>query len=115
MYLPVAQVCTTTTTEKIFDSLSKPPANGRWNGLFAWDEGCGGKHARKIEAHGGCCGTGGLARPVEIGAARRSGPGTGDPADAGGAESRGDRRSSRSARQHGAELAGLLCAWRDGR
>src|SRR5215217_4910233 len=23
--------------------LSKPPANGRWNGLFAWDEGCGGQ------------------------------------------------------------------------
>src|SRR3954470_11792572 len=24
--------------------LSRLPANGRWNGLFAWDEGCGGKH-----------------------------------------------------------------------
>ena len=22
--------------------LSRPPANGRWNGLFAWDESCGG-------------------------------------------------------------------------
>ena len=32
--------------------LSRPPANGRWTGLFAWDEGCGGKHARKIEADG---------------------------------------------------------------
>ena len=32
--------------------LSKPPANGRRNGLFAWDEGCGGKHARKIDADG---------------------------------------------------------------
>ena len=32
--------------------LSRPPANGRWNGLFAWDEGCGGKHAGEIEAHG---------------------------------------------------------------
>src|SRR4051794_21418266 len=41
--------------------LSKPPANGRWNGLFAWDEGCGGKHARKIEADGGCRGTGHVA------------------------------------------------------
>src|SRR3954453_14156055 len=35
-------------------------------------------------------------------------------ADAGGAEGRGDRRSSRSACQHGAQLAGLLCAWRCG-
>jgi transposase InsO family protein len=41
--------------------LSKPPANRRWNGLFAWDEGCGGKHARKIEAHGGRRGTVGVA------------------------------------------------------
>ena len=32
--------------------LSRPPANGRWNGLFAWDKGCGGKHAGKIEADG---------------------------------------------------------------
>src|SRR3954465_505442 len=32
--------------------LSRPPGNGRWNGLFAWDEGCGGKHAGKIEADG---------------------------------------------------------------
>src|SRR5215213_7260312 len=32
--------------------LSRPPANGRWNGLFARDESCGGKHAGKIEAHG---------------------------------------------------------------
>src|SRR5829696_10186610 len=58
--------------------------------------------------------TGDIARPVEIGASRRSGPGASDPADAGGAEGRGDRRSSRGARQHGAELAGLLCAWRGG-
>src|SRR3954466_8892653 len=35
-------------------------------------------------------------------------------ANAGGAEGRGDRRSSRGAHQHGAELAGLLCAWRRG-
>src|SRR3954470_19930564 len=35
-------------------------------------------------------------------------------ADAGGAEGRGDRRSSGSTHQHGAELAGLLCAWRRG-
>src|SRR5215218_5204158 len=94
--------------------LSKPPANGRWNGLFAWDEGCGGKHARKIEAHGGCRGTGGVARPVEIGAPRRSGSGAGDPADAGGAARRGDRRGSGGAHQYGAQLAGLLCAWRSG-
>src|SRR5215218_2768186 len=32
--------------------LSRAPANGRWNGLFAWDEGCGGKYAGKIDAHG---------------------------------------------------------------
>jgi hypothetical protein len=32
--------------------LSKPPANGRWDGLFTWDEGCGGKHAGKIDADG---------------------------------------------------------------
>ena len=32
--------------------LSRPPANGRWNGLFAWDKGCGGRHAREIEADG---------------------------------------------------------------
>src|SRR4051794_41981549 len=72
-------------------SLSRPPANGRWSGLFAWDEGCGGKHAGKIEADGGCRGTGRVACPVEIGAPRRSGPGAGDPADAGGAAGGGDR------------------------
>src|SRR3954467_14272343 len=94
--------------------LSRAPANGRWNGLFAWDEGCGGKYAGKIDADGGCCETGGLARAVEIGAARRSGPGAGDPIDAGGAEGRGDRRGARSTCQHGAELAGLLCTWRGG-
>jgi hypothetical protein len=32
--------------------LSSPPANGRWSGLFAWDEVCGGKHAGKVEADG---------------------------------------------------------------
>ena len=32
--------------------LSSPPANGRWTGLFAWDKGCGGKHAGKIDADG---------------------------------------------------------------
>src|SRR5215218_10694365 len=52
--------------------------------------------------------------PVEIGAARRSGPGAGDPADAGGAAGRGDRRGSRGAHQHGAQLAGLFRAWRSG-
>jgi hypothetical protein len=35
-----------------FYDLSKPPANGRWDGLFTWDEGCGGKHAGKIDADG---------------------------------------------------------------
>src|SRR3954465_12408150 len=95
--------------------LSKSPAKGRWNGLFAWNEGCGGKHGGKIDAHGRCCGTGDIARPGEIGAARRGGPGAGNPADAGRAEGRGDRRSSRNACQHGAELAGLLHAWRGGR
>src|SRR3954471_17480648 len=96
-------------------TLSRSPANGRGNGLFAWNEGCGGKHGAKIDAHGRCCGTGDIACAVEIGAPRRSGPGAGDPADAGRAEGRGDRRSSRSACQHGAQLAGLLRAWRGGR
>src|SRR3954452_13057544 len=45
---------------------------------------------------------------------QRSGPGAGDPADAGGAEGRGDRRDPWGAHQHGAELAGLLYAWRRG-
>ena len=98
----------------IVTRLSRPPANGRWNGLFAWDEGCGGKHGGKIEAHSGCCGTGRIARPVEIGAPRRGGPGAGDPVDAGGAARRGDRRGSRGSCQHGAQLARLLCAWRGG-
>src|SRR3954466_12866412 len=35
-------------------------------------------------------------------------------ANAGGAEGRGDRRGARGTCQHGAELAGLLCAWRGG-
>jgi transposase len=42
------------------------------------------KHARKIEAHGGCRGTGRVACPVEIGAPRRSGSGAGDPRPAPG-------------------------------
>src|SRR3954452_21105722 len=42
------------------------------------------RHARKIEADGRCCGTGRIARAVEIGAARRSGPGAGDPRPAPG-------------------------------
>ena len=42
------------------------------------------RHAREIEADGGCRGTGGVARPVEIGASRRSGPGAGDPRPAPG-------------------------------
>src|SRR3954471_2080739 len=64
--------------------LSRPPANGRWNGLFARDKGCGGKHGGKIDADGWCCGTGRPARLVEIGASRRSGPGAGDPRPAPG-------------------------------
>src|SRR3954466_14030521 len=72
------------------------------------------RHARKIEAHGGWCGTGRVACPVEIGAARRSGSGAGNPADAGGAARRGDRRRSRGAHQYGAQLAGVLCARRGG-
>src|SRR3954453_15543140 len=72
------------------------------------------RHARKSEADGRCRGAGRLARPVEIGAARRSGPGAGDPADAGGAARRGDRCGPRGARQYGAQLAGILCAWRGG-
>jgi hypothetical protein len=36
----------------VASTLSSPPATGRWNGLFAWDEGCGGKHAGKINAQG---------------------------------------------------------------
>src|SRR3954467_328274 len=53
-------------------------------------------------------------------AAKRTGPGRSPAcagagsADAGGAEGRGDRRSSGGAHQHGAELAGLLCTWRGG-
>src|SRR3954454_3465898 len=41
--------------------LSKPPANGRWNGLFAWDEGCGGqacqenRSSRRMPRNGPCC------------------------------------------------------------
>lgn len=29
------------------ERLSRPPANGRWNGLFAWDESCGGQACRE--------------------------------------------------------------------
>src|SRR3954451_13881165 len=42
------------------------------------------KYAGTIEAHGRCRGTGDVARPVEIGAARRGGPGAGDPRPAPG-------------------------------
>ena len=70
------------------------------------------RHAGEIETDGRCCGTGGVAQLVKIGAARRSGSGAGDPADAGGTAGRGDRHHSRRARQHGAQLAGLLRAWR---
>src|SRR3954453_23359913 len=42
------------------------------------------EHAGKIEADGGWCGTGRVARPVEIGAPRRSGSGAGEPRPAPG-------------------------------
>src|SRR4051812_50197499 len=42
------------------------------------------RHVMKIEADGRCRGAGRVARPVEIGAARRSGPGAGDPRPAPG-------------------------------
>src|SRR3954452_13095813 len=42
------------------------------------------QHVGKIDADGCCCGTGRIARLVEIGASRRSGPGTGDPRPAPG-------------------------------
>src|SRR4051794_19752279 len=32
--------------------LSRPRENARWDGLFAWDECCGGKHGGKIDADG---------------------------------------------------------------
>src|ERR1044071_2806200 len=60
------------------------------------------------------CGTGGVARPVEIGASRRSGPGAGDSADTGRAAGWGDCGGSRRACQHGAQLAWVLRAWRGG-
>src|SRR4051794_12619921 len=72
------------------------------------------RHAGKIETDGRCRGTSGAVRLVEVGASRRGGPGTGDPADAGGAERRGNRGGFGRAYQHGAQLAGLLCAWRGG-
>src|SRR4051794_35882687 len=58
-------ICERVALCRTYVCLSRSPANGRWNGLFAWDEGCGGKHAGKIDADGGCCGTGRIARPVE--------------------------------------------------
>src|SRR4051794_4830578 len=41
---------TNTVSEVHAFALSRPPANGRWNGLFAWEKGCGGKHGGKIDA-----------------------------------------------------------------
>src|SRR4051812_25093510 len=44
--------------------LSRPPANRRWNGLFAWDEGCGGqacrgnRSSRRMVRNRPCCVTG---------------------------------------------------------
>src|ERR1044071_8634630 len=60
------------------------------------------------------CGTGGVARPVEIGASRRSGLGAGDSADTGRAAGWGGCGGSRRACQHGAQLAWVLRAWRSG-
>src|SRR3954447_12964953 len=42
------------------------------------------RHVMKIEADGRCRGAGRVARPVEIGAPRRGGPGAGDPRPAPG-------------------------------
>ena len=72
------------------------------------------RHAGKIEIDGRCRGTGSAAQPVEVGAPRRGGSGTGDPADAGGTARQGDRRRPRGVCQHGTQLAGLLCAGRSG-
>src|SRR3954452_23927919 len=42
-------------------ALSRPPANGRWKGWFAWDEGCGGqacqenRSSRRMPRNGPCC------------------------------------------------------------
>src|SRR5215213_5403682 len=55
------------------------------------------RHAGKIEADGRCRGTGGVARLVEIGAARRGGPGAGDPADPGRAALRRRKAPGRQA------------------
>jgi pimeloyl-ACP methyl ester carboxylesterase len=54
LYLRVSDVTAVLNDLKLQTShyLSRPPANGRWKGLFAWDEGYGGEHAGKIDAHG---------------------------------------------------------------
>src|SRR3954465_10217942 len=72
------------------------------------------RHAGEIEIDGRCHGTGSAAQPVEVGAPRRGGSGTGNPADAGGAARQGDRRRPGRVCQHGTQLAGLLCARRSG-
>src|SRR3954451_16573487 len=72
------------------------------------------RHAGKIATDGRCRGTGGAARLDEVGASRRGGSSTSDPADAGRAGCRGNRGGFGRAYQHGAQLAGLLCAWRGG-
>src|SRR3954447_24319617 len=72
------------------------------------------RHAGRIEIDGRCGGTGGVAQPVAVGASQRGGSGTSYPADAERTTRRGDCRRPGRACQHGAQLAGLLCAWRGG-
>src|SRR3954470_11702790 len=90
------------------DRLSRPPANRRWNGLFAWDEGCGGqacqanRSSRRMVRNGPCCVTcrnrSTAAKRIERGQSPAcAGAGS---ADAGGAARRGDRRNSRGAYQY---------------
>src|SRR3954452_8330939 len=102
--------------------LSRPPANRRWNGLFAWDEGCGGqacqenRSSRRMVRNRRCCVTcrNRSTAAKRIGRGRSPACAGAGSADAGGAARRGDRRRSRGAHQYGAQLAGLLCAWRGG-
>src|SRR3954449_10571033 len=92
-------------------------------GLFSWDQGCGGQACRENRSSRLMLRNGPPCAPCRSrsSAAKRTGRGRSPAcagagsADAGGAAGWGDRRSSRCARQHGAELAGVLCAWRGGR
>jgi hypothetical protein len=100
--------------------LSRPPANGRWNGLFAWDEGCGGQACRENRS----------SRPMlqnrppcapcrnRSSAAKWTGRGRSPAcagagsADAGRAARRGDRRGSRDASIHGPPPKRKTKTWR---